>query len=307
MLDFAGRVAIVTGAGRGMGRTHALSLASRGARVVVNDISGDHAADVVREIEAAGGIAVADSNNVVGGSDAIVRAALAAFGRLDILVNNAGILGAKAFEDQSAAEWWGVFEIHVRGTVDLCRAAWPHLKASGAGRIVNISSSGSWGNGGLSAYGTAKAAIFGFTRSAAIEGGPVGINVNCILPSAWTAMTAEIDDPAIRKTLIAHFQPEHTSALVTWLAHQDTQATCQAIEVGGGRAALIQPGMAPSIKAPESTPEGWAACADDLLAGGELTPVLSTAAMFERELLLVDPELKHAMSAAGGGLALQDV
>jgi len=309
LMDFEGRVAIVTGAGRGMGRSHALMLASRGARVVVNDIPGqdgaDPAGDVVSEIRANGGTAVADNHSVVGQGDAIVQTAIDAFSRLDMLVCNAGVMSSTSLAEADPADWRRVFDIHFQGTVDVCRAAWPHLVSSGTGRIVTTASSGMLGNGGLTSYGSAKGAIFSFTRSLAIEGQASGIAVNCILPSAWTRITETIDDPAIAATLQKHFQPEHVSALVAWLCHQDTGVSNEAFQVSGGRAGRLVMAAYPTVRVSESTPEMWAENQASLLADGPLSPLRSTAEMFGQELADSDPEIRHAMNSATGGLGLK--
>jgi len=309
LLDFDGRVAIVTGAGRGMGRSHAIMLASRGARVVINDIpasDGTMPADaVVAEIRAAGGQAVADNHSVVGGCDAIVQTAIDAFGRLDIVVSNAGVMSSETLADAAAENWHTVFDIHFRGTVDICRAAWPHLARSGTGRIVTTSSSGMLGNAGLTSYGSAKAGIFGLTRSLAIEGIDAGITANAILPSAWTRITDTIDDPAISATLQRYFQPEHVSALVTWLTHQDTHVNNEAFQVSGGRAGRMVMAAYPTVRIADSEPETWAAHASALMADGPLVALRTTAEMFGNELADADPDIRHAMDGAAGGLALK--
>jgi NAD(P)-dependent dehydrogenase (short-subunit alcohol dehydrogenase family) len=310
MLDFAGRVAIVTGAGRGMGRSHAIMLASRGARVVVNDLpssdGGESAAEqVVREITAAGGIAVLDHHSVVGGGDDIVRTAVAAFGRLDIVVCNAGVISSATFAEANPGDWETVFDIHFQGTVGVCRAAWAHLVRSGTGRIITTASSGMLGNAGLSSYGAAKGATFALTRSLAIEGQDAGITANCILPSAWTRITGTIDDPAISASLQKYFQPEHVSALVTWLAHQDTAVTNEVFQVSGGRAGRLVMAAYPTVRIAESTPETWQANSAALLADGPLGALRSTAEMFGDELADADPAIRHAMDGATGGLGLK--
>ena len=312
MLDFGGRVAIVTGAGRGLGRAHALLLASRGARVVVNDLPShvpgeDPARSVVDEILAAGGVAVANHDSVVGGAAAIVAQAADAFGGVDVLINNAGVLSGTAFAETPAEDWHAVFDVHFRGTVEVCRAAWPWLRRSGSGRIVNTASSGMLGNGGLSSYGAAKAAIWGFTRSIAIEGEPLGIFANTILPSARTRITAEIDDPGVQETLRKYFDPEHVSALVAWLVHQDTRVTNEVFQVSGGRAGRLTMAAMPTLRIASSTPEEWQREATRLLADGPLSALTSTAQMFAGELADADPEVRHAMDASSGGLAIRPV
>jgi NAD(P)-dependent dehydrogenase (short-subunit alcohol dehydrogenase family) len=303
-LKFGGRVALVTGAGRGLGRSHAVMLASRGCRVIVNDVGAkttgtqsdeNPAADVVREIEALGGIAVADRHDVVTAAGEIVRTALSHFGQLDIVVNNAGTLNGTTLADTPPEIWHAVADVHFRGTVEVCRAAWPSLVKSGSGRIVNTSSTAMLGNSHLTSYGSAKAAVFGFSRSLALEGVEFGINVNCILPSAWTRMTEKIDDPRILSTLKKYFQPEHVSSLVTWLVHPDTRVTNQSFQVSGGRAARLVIAAAPFVEVPASTPEGWAQQESALLKDGHLTPLLSTGASFRRELVSADPTLKSLL------------
>jgi len=302
-MDFAGRVAIVTGSGRGMGRSHAMMLASRGARVVVNDLrseAGDPASDVVREIEAAGGQAVVSHRSVVSEAPQLIADAIAAFGRIDVLVCNAGIMSSERLDEATAADWQNVFDVHFQGTVETCRAAWPYLAQSGSGRIVVTSSSGMLGNEGLTSYGGAKAAIYGFGRSLAFEGERHGINVNVIMPTAWTRMSTTIEDAAITGVIEAHFQPYHVSALVTWLAHQDTKVNNEAFQVSGGRAGRIMMAALPTVRVPESTPEMWANAAPQLLADGEPTPMRTTADLFGSELAAADPAIQEVVGGESG-------
>lgn len=309
LLDFDGRVALVTGAGRGMGRSHAKMLATRGARVVVNDLppaaGAQSAAEaVVREIIADGGSAIANHDNVVGGGDAIIKSTIDAFGRLDIAVCNAGVMHSTVFVETPAEEWHRVFDIHFRGTVEVLRAAWPFLAKSGTGRIITTASSGMLGNAGITAYGSAKAAIFGLTRSLAWEGIGVGITANCIFPAARTRMTDSIADPTIVATLDRYFQPEHVSAVVVWLTHQDTKINNEAFRVSGGSAGRVTMAVLPSVRVAESTPEMWAASQGALMANGPLTPVTSTAEMFGMDLADTNPE--KFGNTGGGGLAFKD-
>lgn len=311
-LNLDNRVAIVTGAGRGMGRSHALMLAARGARVVVNDIKPAGAAEgpadqVVSEIRAAGGTAVSNHDSVVDSAESLIQRTLAEFGQIDIVINNAGVLSSVVFEDADPRDWWAVFDVHFRGTVEVCRAAWPHLRRSEAARIINTASSGMLGNPGLTSYGAAKGAIFAFSRSLAMEAAPAGILVNCIFPSAWTRMTQEINDPGVSTTLQKYFQPEHVSALVVWLSHQDTHVHNQAFQVSGGRAGRISMGMMPTVRVSESVPEQWAQHDAALLEDGTLIALASTAEMFGNELADADPGSAHAKGNATGGLMINAV
>lgn len=296
-LDFNNRVAIVTGAGNGMGRCHALMLASRGCRVVVNDLSQEASSRVVTEIEAAGGIAVSDNHNVVTEAPQAIQTAIDSFGQLDILVNNAGIWIGTPFESTQPETYDLCFDVSYKGTVEMCRAAWPHLKASGTGRVINISSSGSLGNAGLTSYGSAKAAVLGFTKSLADESAEHGIMVNALLPTAKTSMTENIQDEFAIKTLNKFFDPSHVSAMITWLCHQDTKVNNEAIRVGGGTAARIFFAQMPMVRAEEMSPETWVKQSADLLKDGELTPLVSCGDLFGRELVDADPDTEFSSSS----------
>jgi len=197
-VDFKGRVAIVTGAGGGLGREHALALAARGARVVVNDFgraaggAGPAADAVVDEIRRAGGEALADHGSVTDAAamQAMAAAALAAWGRVDILVNNAGILRDKSFAKMDLADFRLVMDVHVMGAVHCTQAVWSAMRAQKYGRIVmTTSSSGLYGNFGQSNYGAAKMALVGLMQTLSIEGAKDGIRVNCLAPTAATRMT----------------------------------------------------------------------------------------------------------------------
>jgi NAD(P)-dependent dehydrogenase (short-subunit alcohol dehydrogenase family) len=285
-----------------------MMLASRGCRVIVNDIcdastSENPAADVVEEIRALGGIAVADNHSVLGEADAIIETASRHFERLDILINNAGILDGTTLEDTPAELWQKVADIHYRGTADCCRAAWPLLVKSGSGRIINTSSSGMLGNAGLTSYGSAKAAIFGLTKSLAVEALPFGITVNCILPSAWTRITNMIEDETIASTLQSRFQPEHVAAFVCWLAHQDTIITNEAFRVSSGGAARVMMMTAAATRPDESSPEAWVENQTALMSSsGKLIPVASTIDLFGLELAEAEPGIKLDLALESGGL-----
>ncbi|MGQ0466987.1 MAG: SDR family NAD(P)-dependent oxidoreductase [Sporichthyaceae bacterium] len=244
-LRFDGEVALVTGAGRGIGRAHALELARRGALVVVNDAEADPAALVVAEIAALGGRAVAnqDSVSTPEGGAAMVAQAIGEFGRLDVVVNNAGILRDKAFGNLTPELLDPVIDVHLRGAFHVLVPAWAHMKERGYGRIVNTGSgSGMFGNFGQANYGAAKAGLWGLTRVLAIEGRKVGIKANLIVPAAKTRMNAALfGDSGDRLT------PESVSPVVAYLAHRECDVTGQALSVGGGRVAALLVALTPGI------------------------------------------------------------
>lgn len=189
-IRFEGRVAIITGAGAGLGRSHALGLAARGARVVVNDLKAADA--VVAEIQAAGGEAIASAANVVNFAEvqAMVKETMETWGRVDILVNNAGILRDKSFMKMSPDEFEAVINVHLNGTFNCTKAAWEIMREQNYGRIVmTTSSSGLYGNFGQANYGAAKMAVVGLMNTLVIEGAKYGIKVNSLAPTAGTAMT----------------------------------------------------------------------------------------------------------------------
>jgi NAD(P)-dependent dehydrogenase (short-subunit alcohol dehydrogenase family) len=215
----AERVAIVTGAGRGLGRAHALALARSGARVVVNDLDPASAAQVCKDIVQLGGEALASAANVQQPSsvEAMVAATLERWGRVDILVNNAGILRDRTFAKQDLADFRLVLDVHVMGSVHCTQAVWPHMKARGYGRIIfTTSSSGLYGNFGQAAYSAAKMALVGLMQTLALEGARDGIRVNCIAPSAATAMTAGLWS----EEDLAALTPERVSPAIVALASE---------------------------------------------------------------------------------------
>ena len=245
-VGFEGRVGIITGAGGGLGREHALLLASRGAQVVVNDLGGavdgtgssaGPAQQVVEEIEGLGGAAVADTNSVATseGADAMVKTALDAFGRVDIVVNNAGILRDKSFKNMTTDLWDPVIAVHLTGAYNVTRAAWPHFCEQAYGRIVSTSSAaGIFGNFGQANYGAAKMGIVGLTRVWAQEGGKYNIRANAIAPVARTRMTEEILGPLVEKV-----DPALVSPVVAFLASEECPVTGEVYSVGAGRVSRI--------------------------------------------------------------------
>ena len=217
--DFTDQVAIVTGAGRGLGRAHALALASRGARVLVNDL-GDAAQSVADEIVAAGGRALASKASVTDVAEvaAMVAQAMAAWGRVDILVNNAGILRDKSFAKMTMEDFRLVIDVHLMGAVHCSQAVWPIMTAQKYGRIVmTTSSTGLFGNFGQSNYGAAKMALVGLMQTLSIEGERSGIRVNCLAPTAATRMTEGL----LPAEMLAALQPEAVVPALLWLACAD--------------------------------------------------------------------------------------
>jgi len=236
---FDDNVVIVTGAGGGLGRAHALLFARHGARVVVNDLGGSahgeganaSAADrVVAEIRALGGQAVANHDSVTDG-DKIVQHALDVFGRVDVVVNNAGILRDKSFAKMEDPDWDLVYRVHVEGAYKVTRAAWPHLREQNYGRVIFTSStSGIYGNFGQSNYGMAKLGLYGLTRTLALEGRKNNILVNAIAPTGGTRMTEGLIPASVFELL----KPELVSPLVVYLASEQCQDSAGLYEVGGG-------------------------------------------------------------------------
>lgn len=228
-IDFQGRVAIVTGAGGGLGRQHALALAARGAKVVVNDLGGARdgsggsvsaAQAVVDEIKAAGGEAIANGASVTDfeAVQAMVQQAVDAWGRVDILINNAGILRDKSFSKMELDDFKLVVDVHLMGAVNCSKAVWALMNEQKYGRIVmTTSSSGLYGNFGQSNYGAAKLALVGLMQTLSIEGAKNDIRVNCLAPTAATRMTEDL----FPKEMLEAFRPEAVVPAMLVLAAQD--------------------------------------------------------------------------------------
>src|ERR1700704_6249617 len=252
-LGFDGKVAIITGAGGGLGRQHALLLASRGAQVVINDLGGSvtgeggsqgPAQTTAKEIEALGGVAVPDTNSVATpeGGEAIVQTALDAFGRVDIVINNAGILRDKTFHNMTPEFVDPVLDVHLRGAFWVTRPAWIKMREQGYGRILNTSSnSGILGNFGQANYGAAKMGLVGLTRVLAIEGRRYNIKANAIAPVAYTRMTEEILGAELGKKL----DPKLVTPLVCWLASDEVDVSGEVYSAAGGVVARFFVGLTP--------------------------------------------------------------
>jgi NAD(P)-dependent dehydrogenase (short-subunit alcohol dehydrogenase family) len=251
-LGFEGRVIIVTGAGSGLGKSHAMEFARRGGQVVVNDLggavdgsgSGSAAADlVVKEIEAAGGTAVAnyDSVSTQAGGEGIVQTALDNFGRVDVVVNNAGILRDRSFAKMSEEEMNSVLDVHLRGAFYVSQPAFRAMKENNFGRFVfTASAAGVFGNFGQANYGAAKMGLVGLSNVLSQEGVKHEIKSNVIAPIALTRMTEGIMDG-----LGLQLDPEYVTSMVVYLASEECQQTHEIYSVGAGRYARVFVGLCP--------------------------------------------------------------
>ncbi|HET9732317.1 MAG TPA: SDR family NAD(P)-dependent oxidoreductase [Acidimicrobiales bacterium] len=277
-LHFYGRSVIVTGAGRGVGRAHALMLADRGARVVVADIGGGldgegssagPAEEVAEEILAAGGEAVACHASVAeeAGAARIVATAVDAFGGVDALVNNAGIAAPDWFEDLPAEQFRRMVDVHYLGTVYLTQAAWPHLVRSGEGRVVNTCSEAGFGTVPKNtSYGGAKGAVFGFTRSLALDGARHGVRVNAVAPRANTRLSAP---PVLSHTfdvaaeafagVMDTMRPDLVAPVAAFLAHPSCRLNGEVLIAGAGQVMRLAVVRTRGIDRPDLTPEDVAA------------------------------------------------
>lgn len=282
-LDFRDRVAIVTGAGGGLGRAHALALAARGAKVVVNDFGGgrdgsggstDPAQAVVDQIRAAGGEAIANGASVTDfdAVQAMVAEAVAAWGRVDILVNNAGILRDRSFAKMTLDDFRVVLDVHVMGAVHCCKAVWPGMVERRYGRIVmTTSSAGLWGNFGQCNYSAAKMALVGLMNTMALEGAKYGIRVNSLAPTAATRMTVDM----MPQEMLDMLAPEAVVPALLCLAGEDAPTRTIAC-AGAGTFATAQVTLThgrhigSDAQAPERLAAAWAEVSD---RSGETIPV----------------------------------
>jgi len=285
-MRFDGRVAIVTGAGGGLGRSHALALAARGARVVVNDLGGARdgsgrsstaAEAVVAEIVALGGEAMASPASVTdaGAVQAMIEATMARWGRIDILVNNAGVLRDKTFAKMDLEDFRFVVDVHLMGAVNCTKAVWDHMRAANYGRIVmTTSSSGLYGNFGQSNYGAAKMALVGLMQTLSIEGAKNDIRVNCLAPTAHTRMTEDLGASLPLDLL----EPERVTPGLLYLVSETAPSRCILAAGAGGfeRAyvTLTQGIHAVGADAAERIAEQFEAVSDRT---GEIVPEMGAA------------------------------
>lgn len=280
--SFDGRVAVVTGAGRGIGRAYAHLFAQRGARVVVNDLGGTMEGDgsdpepakiVAGEILDAGGKAIPDTSDVstVAGGQALIDAAVDEFGRIDIVVNNAGIVRWGGLPEADAVNLESHLAVHVGGSFNTTRAAWPHMVEQAYGRIVMTTSTGMLGLADNLGYATAKAAVIGMTRSLNVAGGAHGIKVNLIAPCADTRMATHPSDglKTVRHPAPLQMEPEQVAPMVAFLAHEACDVSGEIYLAGGGRFARIfiaaTQGYLPPRREPtiEDVAENWATINDE--------------------------------------------
>lgn len=270
-LRFDGRVAVITGAGRGLGRQYALLLAGRGAAVVVNDSGAGLAGDgadtapahqVVEEIRAAGATAIASTESVAtaAGGAAVVAAALEHFGRVDILIHNAGIVRRAPLSEMTETDFDTVLDVHLRGAFHVLRPAFAAMCEAGYGRVVLTSSIGGlYGNHGVANYAAAKAGIIGLSHVAALEGAPHNVTSNVIVPGALTRMAEGIDTSAYPP-----MGPELVAPVVGWLAHETCSITGELLAAIAGRVARVVVAETPGVYQPAWTIEGVAQRIDEI-------------------------------------------
>jgi len=302
-INFEGRVAIVTGAGNGLGRSHALALAERGAKVVVNDLGGardgtgassDAAMEVVSMIEAAGGQAFAHGANVANFDEVqdMVAQAMEKWGRVDILVNNAGILRDKSFSKMDLADFKLVMDFHLMGSVNCCKAVWDIMREQNYGRIVmTTSSSGMYGNFGQTNYGAAKMAVLGLMNTLVLEGGKNNIHVNALAPTAGTRMTEDLMPPEMLGLLTA--ESVTAGALVLCDESAPTRTILCAGAGGYAKAGMYETDgifLAQDEQSPEAVVAQW----DELSDPSNHQPLESGGKQTEKFLMKAMAALKKA-------------
>ena len=313
-IDLAGRVALVTGAGRGLGRSHALELAARGAKVVVNDLGcglfGEGAdesvaEEVVREIAAAGGSAIPNTLSIDDPDNArtMVQQAIDAFGRLDIVVNNAGFLRRRPFADHSAEMVRDLFAVHLLGSYFVSQAAFAVMQAQGYGRFVFTSSpGGTRGNPFVTAYGAAKAGIIGLAQCVALAGVEHGITANVISPFADTRMGDAMETTSPDERLHDHkelmrdiLDTRHASAVVVYLSSEECALNHKVLTVGGGRVALSAIVIGEGFQAPFGTLLTPEQVRDNISAIIDLSAATNPLSSDQEGSAFLGPAVRHAM------------
>jgi NAD(P)-dependent dehydrogenase (short-subunit alcohol dehydrogenase family) len=312
VIRFDGQVAIVTGAGGGMGRAYALELAARGASVVVNDYGGDMfgrepgkaplAETVAAEIHGAGGTAMA-SDVAIGSAEAaraIAAAALEAFGRIDILINNAGISASGAIEAVSDERVENAYRTNLIGPHHLIRAVWPAMRAQGYGRILNVASNAALGMGNTSAYAASKAGLIGLTFDAAKEGAVLGILANALMPTAYSRMIEAVPDRLFVEWMREQLPPERVAAVALYLVSDASQATGNVFSTGGGRIARVAWCEAVGVLDTSITPER--ACelidrASDMSGARLVDSQQSEIELYMRAFPMADGRIAKSLSA----------
>ncbi|PHR55690.1 MAG: 3-oxoacyl-ACP reductase [Robiginitomaculum sp.] len=306
-IDFTDRVAIVTGAGQGLGRTHALALAARGAKLVINDLGGatdgtggsmSLAQEVANEIIANGGEAIVSGANVANTEQVneMIAQTMEKWGRIDILINNAGILRDKSFSKMEISDFQMVMDVHVMGSVNCTKAVWEIMKAQNYGRIVmTTSSSGMYGNFGQTNYGAAKAAVVGFMNTLCIEGAKYDIRVNALAPAAHTRMTEGLIPPEALKLMT----PESVSAGLVALVHDNApNRTILCAGAGGYARTIIYETDGIYLTPENQTPENIMAAFDQI---NDPTGQVEMTQGFEQSQKFVEKAMKSMKVKAAKG------
>ena len=278
---FGGEVAVITGAGGGLGRAYALMLGERGCRIVVNDVGRPHGGDVpvaravVDELRARGIEAVADDHDAITDGGAIIATALDAFGGVDIVINNAGIGAGTGLGPESVHEWRETIDATLQSSIAVTGAAWPHMIDRGAGRVVMTGSPAMFGASTTIPYSAAKSSIYGFTRSVAAAGRRHGIVANNVMPSALTRLTRSLPPGPMARLFAEHYPPEDVASFVVWLCHSSCTVSGESFSVGGGRAARVALAETRGVRVDDHAPESWAVQFDELMSLDEVVFPLS--------------------------------
>ena len=273
---FSGDVAVITGAGGGLGRAYAHMLGERGCRIVVNDVGRPHgdnvpvAQSVVDELRANGIEAIADDHNAITGGGAIIDAAIAAFGGVDIVINNAGIGAGSPMGPNAADAWRETIDATLQASISVTGAAWPHLIERGGGRIVMTGSPAMFGASTTIPYSATKSSMYGFTRSVASAGRRHGIAANNVMPSAFTRLTKSLPPGPMQQLFSEQYPPEEVASFVTWLCHRSCTVSGESFSVGGGRAARVILSENRGVRVNDQSPESWATQLDELMSLDEV-------------------------------------